>query len=198
MMKCTSAGLPRSRLWRVELSDRSARKVTCWSTLPGTRPLAKRIAALGGVSRMFLTHQDDVADHRRRGREDFGRKNHAPGRHPAVARRNRKHSFSFRSGEARSRPDSDPDPGHTRAIWFCYTATGISCRRSSALVRFDSAARTPLAMSAGIHGRNRSARWNACSTTTSVGIAGPRPPRASNHRRDAPTPQRLHHPNEID
>jgi glyoxylase-like metal-dependent hydrolase (beta-lactamase superfamily II)/ferredoxin len=28
------------------------------------RPLAKRIAALGGVNLMFLTHQDDVADHR--------------------------------------------------------------------------------------------------------------------------------------
>jgi glyoxylase-like metal-dependent hydrolase (beta-lactamase superfamily II)/ferredoxin len=28
-----------------------------------TRPLAKRIAEMGGVSKMFLTHRDDVADH---------------------------------------------------------------------------------------------------------------------------------------
>jgi glyoxylase-like metal-dependent hydrolase (beta-lactamase superfamily II)/ferredoxin len=36
-----------------------------------TEPLVRRIAAMGGVRWMFLTHQDDVADHRRF-RERFG------------------------------------------------------------------------------------------------------------------------------
>lgn len=36
-----------------------------------TKPLVRRIEALGGVSTMFLTHRDDVADHRKF-REHFG------------------------------------------------------------------------------------------------------------------------------
>src|SRR5574342_371172 len=36
-----------------------------------TMPLVRRLEDLGGVSRMFLTHRDDVADHRRF-REHFG------------------------------------------------------------------------------------------------------------------------------
>jgi glyoxylase-like metal-dependent hydrolase (beta-lactamase superfamily II)/ferredoxin len=78
-----------------------------------SRPLVKKIQALGGVSKMFLTHRDDIADHAAFSRE-FGaaRIMHAA---DGAAR----HGFEqVIEGQARVQLDDDlvviPVPGHTR------------------------------------------------------------------------------------
>ncbi len=76
-------------------------------------PLVKRIAALGGVSLMFLTHRDDVADHDRFAKK-FGcmRIMHAD---DGAARYSTERIIE---GEREVRLDRDltiiPTPGHTR------------------------------------------------------------------------------------
>jgi glyoxylase-like metal-dependent hydrolase (beta-lactamase superfamily II)/ferredoxin len=76
-------------------------------------PLVKRIAALGGVSTMFLTHRDDVADHDRFAKK-FGctRIMHADDGAARYA------TERIIEGEAEVRLDRDltiiPTPGHTR------------------------------------------------------------------------------------
>jgi glyoxylase-like metal-dependent hydrolase (beta-lactamase superfamily II)/ferredoxin len=78
------------------------------------RPLAKRIAALGGVNLMFLTHQDDVADHRawaeRFGAERIMHRDDMRHAHAGMER--------VLSGRGAVRLDHDliavPTPGHTR------------------------------------------------------------------------------------
>lgn len=75
-----------------------------------TAPLVKRIASMGGVRWMFLTHQDDVADHRKfRERFDCARIMHADDAGFAVERRI--------EGREPVRLDDDltviPTPGHT-------------------------------------------------------------------------------------
>lgn len=78
-----------------------------------TRPLVKKIRALGGVRRMFLTHRDDIADHARF-HEEFGMERimHADD----GARRQGMERVV--EGEAEVRLDDDlvviPVPGHTR------------------------------------------------------------------------------------
>ena len=77
------------------------------------RQLVKRIAALGGVRRMFLTHRDDVADHAKFAAE-FGctRIMHAA---DGAARH---HVEEMIEGEEAVRLDDEltiiPTPGHTR------------------------------------------------------------------------------------
>ncbi|MEP6635326.1 MAG: MBL fold metallo-hydrolase [Acidobacteriota bacterium] len=82
--------------------------------------LVKRIAALGGVGRMLLTHQDDIADHERFA-EEFGceRIMHAA---DGAARLGLERSID---GETEVRLDDDllaiPTPGHTRGhVVFLY------------------------------------------------------------------------------
>jgi glyoxylase-like metal-dependent hydrolase (beta-lactamase superfamily II)/ferredoxin len=76
-------------------------------------PLVKRIARMGGVSLMFLTHQDDIADHARYA-EKFGcrRVMHTA---DGAARRGVEQVIE---GEAEVRLDEEllaiPVPGHTR------------------------------------------------------------------------------------
>jgi glyoxylase-like metal-dependent hydrolase (beta-lactamase superfamily II)/ferredoxin len=75
--------------------------------------LSKKIAAMGGVRTMFLTHRDDVADHARfAGKFDCERVMHAD---DGAARLGIEHVIS---GAEPSRLDDDllaiPVPGHTR------------------------------------------------------------------------------------
>ena len=78
-----------------------------------TRPLVRRIEALGGVGTIFLTHRDDVADHERFARHFRAeRVMHADDN---AARYGVEHVIQ---GEEAARLDSDlliiPTPGHTR------------------------------------------------------------------------------------
>lgn len=78
-----------------------------------TRPLVKKIKALGGVSTMFLTHRDDIADHAAFNRE-FG-----AARIMHVADGAARHGFErVIEGDAEVRLNDDltiiPVPGHTR------------------------------------------------------------------------------------
>jgi glyoxylase-like metal-dependent hydrolase (beta-lactamase superfamily II)/ferredoxin len=79
-----------------------------------SRPLAERIAALGGVSRMFLTHQDDVADHK----TWAGRFQAERIMHRDDVRRTHAGIENIVSGFDPVRLDHDltaiPTPGHTR------------------------------------------------------------------------------------
>ncbi|HEY6188264.1 MAG TPA: MBL fold metallo-hydrolase [Pyrinomonadaceae bacterium] len=76
-------------------------------------PLVKRIAAMGGVRTMFLTHQDDIADHASYAKK-FGcrRVMHAD---DGAARRGMEHVIE---GEGEVQLDDElkiiPVPGHTR------------------------------------------------------------------------------------
>ena len=78
-----------------------------------TRPLVRKIEALGGVRTMFLTHRDDIADHARF-HEEFGAERimHA---WDGAARHRMEQVIE---GEAEVRLDPDlriiPVPGHTR------------------------------------------------------------------------------------
>jgi len=78
-----------------------------------TRPLVKKIEAMGGVRRMFLTHRDDIADHARFN-EKFGAE-----RIMHAADGARRHGVeSIIEGESAMRLDDEllviPVPGHTR------------------------------------------------------------------------------------
>jgi glyoxylase-like metal-dependent hydrolase (beta-lactamase superfamily II)/ferredoxin len=78
-----------------------------------TRPLVKKIEALGGVSQMFLTHRDDIADHARfhahSGAERIMHSADGAARHGMER---------IIEGESAIRLDDDlqiiPVPGHTR------------------------------------------------------------------------------------
>jgi glyoxylase-like metal-dependent hydrolase (beta-lactamase superfamily II)/ferredoxin len=79
-----------------------------------TRPLAKRIAGLGGIKTIFLTHRDDVADHREwAGRFDAARVMHADDVSHGTSDVER-----VISGHDTVALDDDlliiPTPGHTR------------------------------------------------------------------------------------
>jgi glyoxylase-like metal-dependent hydrolase (beta-lactamase superfamily II) len=78
-----------------------------------TRPLVRRIEALGGVRTMFLTHRDDVADHEKFARH-FGA---ARVMHAADGARRLKVERVV-EGEDATRLDPEllviPTPGHTR------------------------------------------------------------------------------------
>ncbi|MDQ5836284.1 MAG: MBL fold metallo-hydrolase, partial [Acidobacteriota bacterium] len=78
-----------------------------------TRPLVRKIEALGGLRTIFLTHRDDVADHERFARHFRAeRVMHADDN---AARYGVEHAIQ---GEEAARLDSDllviPTPGHTR------------------------------------------------------------------------------------
>ncbi|MBA2731759.1 MAG: MBL fold metallo-hydrolase, partial [Acidobacteria bacterium] len=78
-----------------------------------SRPLVKKIKALGGATTMFLTHRDDIADHAAFNRE-FG-----AARIMHVADGAARHGFErIIEGDAEVRLDDDltviPVPGHTR------------------------------------------------------------------------------------
>lgn len=79
-----------------------------------TMPLVRRLEELGGVSRMFLTHRDDVADHRRF-REHFGCERVMHERDLGQGTRDIERPIG---GEDSVALDSDlvviPTPGHTR------------------------------------------------------------------------------------
>ncbi len=82
--------------------------------------LVKRIAELGGVGRMLLTHQDDVADHER-----FAEKFHCERIMHAADGAARLGVERIIEGEAEVRLDNDwtviPTPGHTRGhVVFLY------------------------------------------------------------------------------
>jgi glyoxylase-like metal-dependent hydrolase (beta-lactamase superfamily II)/ferredoxin len=78
-----------------------------------TRPLVKKIEAMGGVRRMFLTHRDDIADHARFN-EKFGAE-----RIMHAADGARRHGMErVIEGESAIKLDDEflviPVPGHTR------------------------------------------------------------------------------------
>jgi glyoxylase-like metal-dependent hydrolase (beta-lactamase superfamily II) len=79
-----------------------------------TMPLVRRLEDLGGVSRMFLTHRDDVADHRKF-REHFGCERVMHERDLGHGTRDIERPIG---GEDSVALDSDlvviPTPGHTR------------------------------------------------------------------------------------
>ena len=78
-----------------------------------TRPLVRKMEALGGVRTIFLTHRDDVADHEKFARHFAARRvMHAD---DGAARYGVEHVLE---GDAEARLDSElvviPTPGHTR------------------------------------------------------------------------------------
>lgn len=76
-------------------------------------PLVKRLAAMGGVRTMFLTHRDDVADH-----DKFAKKFHCTRIMHAADGAARYNVERIIEGEEQVRLDDDltiiPTPGHTR------------------------------------------------------------------------------------
>ena len=96
--------------------------------------LVKRIAALGGINRMLLTHRDDVADH-----ELFAEKFGCERVMHAADGARRLGLERIIEGEEELRLDDDliviPTPGHTRGhVVFLYRQKFLVYRRSSGLV----------------------------------------------------------------
>ena len=79
-----------------------------------TRPLVRRLEQLGGVTTMFLTHRDDVADHRRF-HEHFGCERILHGRDRSAGTRDVERPIE---GDDTVAVDEEillvPTPGHTR------------------------------------------------------------------------------------